>query len=107
MSTHLQSPPDSNDDLGELNRVVTELRYENDDLRRRNEHLLAIVSGLNGSIIWRILQRFRGIAYRLLPPGTRRGKFFAIFMTRLKGSRHPSGITSTLSGQRDRVAEPN
>ena len=72
------SPPESNEssqDAEQLSRLVTELRYRNDDLQRRNDDLLAVVNRLNDSIGWRMLQRVRRIVSALLPAGTRRRRW--------------------------------
>ncbi len=84
MSSSLQNQNESSQDAEQLSRLITELRYRNDDLQRRNDDLLAVVNRLNDSIGWRILQRFRRIVSVLLPAGTRRRRWSGLVLIRLK-----------------------
>ena len=94
MSSSLQNQNESSQDAEQLSRLITELRYRNDDLQRRNDDLLAVVNRLNDSIGWRILQRFRRIVSVLLPAGTRRRRWSGLVLIRLK-----TWLPSTCGGQ--------
>lgn len=93
MSSSFQNK-EASQNADDLRGLVAELRYQNDDLQRRNDDLLAIVNGLSDSIGWRILQRFRRIVSGLLPAGTRRRKWSVSLLVLLKtrfrstGPRH-------------------
>src|ERR1700733_6135470 len=84
MNSSLQNQNELSQDPELLSRLITELRYQNDDLQRRNDDLLAVVNGLNDSIGWRILQHFRRIISVLLPAGTRRRTWSGSVLVRLK-----------------------
>ena len=84
MNSSLENQNESSQDAEQLSRLITELRYQNDDLQRRNDDLLGVVNGLNDSIGWRILQHFRRFISVLLPAGTRRRRWSGFVLIRLK-----------------------
>ena len=100
MSSSLQNQNESSQDAEQLSRLITELRYRNDDLQRRNDDLLAVVNGLNDSIGWRILQRFRRIVSVLLPAGTRRRRWSGLVLIRVK-TWFPSNPGANAGGKQE------
>ena len=84
MNSSLENQNESSQDAEQLSKLITELRYQNDDLQRRNDDLLGVVNGLNDSIGWRILQHCRRIISVLLPAGTRRRRWSGFVLIRLK-----------------------